>query len=58
MHRATDRQYQVRSHKAWCHLIALTMMALRFILESRVEMHDDLPLLSCSDVRLVIARAC
>lgn len=49
-------QYQVRSYKAWCHHIALTMMALHFILDSRIEVHDQLPLLSCSDVKLVIAR--
>jgi len=49
-------QYQVRSYKAWCHHIALTMMAMHFMLESRIEMHDDLPLLSCSDVKLVLAR--
>lgn len=49
-------QYQVRSYKAWCHHIALTMMALHFILQSRIEMQDELPLLSCSDVKLVLAR--
>ncbi len=49
-------QYQVRSYKAWCHHIALTMMALHFILQSRIEMRDELPLLSCSDVKLVLAR--
>jgi len=32
------------------------MMAMHFMLESRVEMHDDLPLLSCSDVKLMLAR--
>ncbi len=32
------------------------MMALHFTLESRIEMQQDLPLLSCSDVKLVLAR--
>ncbi len=48
-------QYQVRSYKAWCHHIALTMMAM-LMLQTRIEMQDDLPLLSCPDVKLVLAR--
>lgn len=50
-------QYQVRSYKAWHHHIALTMMALHYILQARIEMQEDWPLLSCPDVRLVIARS-
>lgn len=50
-------EYQVRSYKAWHHHIALTMMALHYMLQARVEMQEDWPLLSCPDVRLVIARS-
>lgn len=50
-------QYQVRSYKAWHHHIALTMMALHYMLQARIEMQEDWPLLSCPDVRLVIARS-
>jgi hypothetical protein len=32
------------------------MMAMHFMLQTRIEMHDELPLLSCSDVKLVLAR--
>lgn len=50
-------QYQVRSYKAWYHHIALTMMALHYILQARIELQEDWPLLSCPDVKLVIARS-
>ena len=47
-------QYQVRGWKAWHHHIALTMMALHFILETQLENAENLPLMSCSDVKLML----
>ncbi|GAC1395846.1 MAG: IS701-like element ISBj6 family transposase [Pyrinomonadaceae bacterium] len=49
-------QYQVRSWRAWHHHIALTMMALHFILQTQIEEREALPLLSCGDVKLMLAR--
>jgi len=49
-------QYQVRSWLAWHHHIALTMMALDFILATQIEEKEALPLVSCGDVKLVLAR--
>lgn len=48
-------QYQVRSWTAWHHHVALTMMALHFMVHTRIEQKDDLPLLSCPDVKLMLA---
>ena len=50
-------QNQTRSWIAWYHHVALTMMALHFMLESRIEMAEDLPLLSCSDIKLMLAKS-
>lgn len=47
-------QYQVRGWGAWQHHIALTMMALHFILETQVENAEILPLMSCGDVKLML----
>jgi SRSO17 transposase len=47
-------QYQVRGWQAWRHHIALTMMALHFILETQVENAENLPLMSCGDVKLML----
>jgi len=49
-------QYQVRSWRAWHHYIALSMMALHFILETQIQEAEALPLLSCADVKLMLAR--
>ena len=49
-------QYQVRSWKAWYHHIALTLMALHFILEIQNENKVDMPLLSVPDIKLVFAK--
>ncbi len=49
-----QHQYQVRGWKAWQHHIALTMMALHFILETQVENAENLPLMSCGDVKLML----
>lgn len=47
-------QYQVRGWQAWQHHIALTMMALHFILETQMENAENLPLMSCGDVKLML----
>lgn len=47
-------QYQVRGWRAWQHHIALTMMALHFILETQIENAESLPLMSCGDVKLML----
>jgi SRSO17 transposase len=49
-------QYQVRSWKAWHHHIALTLMALHFILEVQKEYKEEMPLLSVPDIKLVFAK--
>ncbi|MBK8924148.1 MAG: hypothetical protein IPM81_22115 [Saprospirales bacterium] len=49
-------QYQVRSWVAWYHHVALTMMALHYIIHTRIEQQDELPLLSCSDVKVILAK--
>jgi SRSO17 transposase len=49
-------QYQVRSWKAWYHHIALTLMALHFILEVQKEHKQEMPLLSVPDIKLVFAK--
>jgi len=47
-------QYQVRGWKGWQHHIALTMMALHFILETQLENVENLPLMTCGDVKLML----
>ena len=49
-------QYQVRSWNAWYHHIALTLMALHFILEIQKENKDEMPLISVPDIKLVFAK--
>ena len=49
-------QYQVRSWKAWYHHIALTLMALHFLLLIQKENQEDLSLLSVPDIKLVFAK--
>jgi SRSO17 transposase len=49
-------QYQVRSWKAWYHHIALTLMALQFILEVQCENKEEMPLLSVPDIKLIFAK--
>lgn len=51
------QQYQVRSWMAWYHHIALTMMALHFMINERIEQKDDLPMLSCPDVKIILAKS-
>jgi SRSO17 transposase len=49
-------QYQVRGWRAWHHHIALTMMALHFILETQLENAEKLPLMSCADVKMMLSQ--
>ncbi len=49
-------QYQVRSWRAWYHHIALTLMALHFVLQIQKDCQDEMPLLSVPDIKLVFAK--
>jgi SRSO17 transposase len=48
-------EYQVRTWCAWHHHMALTMLALLLMLKQRVTYQDETPLLSCSDIRWILA---
>lgn len=50
-------QYQVRTWKAWHHHIALSMMALDFLLAQQLLHKEEYPLISCPDIRIAIARS-
>ena len=47
-------EYQVRGWKAWHHHIALCMMAQAYIIEEKIRLQEDMPLLSAYDIRQVI----
>ena len=49
-------EYQARSWQAWHHHIALAMMALLFLLREKLLQREALPLLSASDVKVLLAR--
>lgn len=49
-------EYQVRSWQAWEHHTALTMLALLFLTEERIANKRGTPLLSCSDIRDMLAK--
>lgn len=49
-------QYQVRSWRAWYHHIALTLMALHFVLQIQKGCQEEMPLLSVPDIKLVFAK--
>src|SRR5688572_30474140 len=49
-------EYQARSWQAWYHHMALVMMALLFLLRERQLQTKDLPLLSASDIKILLAR--
>ena len=46
--------YQVRGWLAWHHHIALVMMAMAFTLSEKIVQKQEMPLLSASDVRLLL----
>jgi len=47
--------YQVRGWLAWHHHMALVMMAMLFMLEERLSQKESYPLLSCSDIEVLLA---
>lgn len=48
--------YQVRGWLAWNHHMALVTMAMLFMLEERLLHKESYPLLSCSDIEILLAR--
>ena len=49
-------EYQVRTWRAWHHHITLTMLAHLFLLQQKLRHHQETPLLSCSDIRFILAQ--
>lgn len=49
-------QYQVRSWTAWYHHIALTLMALHFMMQIQKDNQAEMPLLSIPDIKLIFAK--
>lgn len=47
--------YQVRGWRAWHHHMALVMMAMLFMLEEKLSHQESRPLLSCSDIEILLA---
>lgn len=47
--------YQVRGWLAWHHHMALVMMAMLFMLEEKLTQKGSYPLLSCSDIEVLLA---
>jgi SRSO17 transposase len=47
--------YQVRGWRAWHHHMALVMMAMLFMLEEKLSHQESHPLLSCSDIEVLLA---
>lgn len=48
-------EYQVRTWRAWHHHVTLTMLALLFMLQQKVNHQEQIPLLSCRDIRFIFA---
>lgn len=48
-------QYQARKWQSWHRHMALVMMAMQFMLQSRLEQVDAHPLLSCYDIQILLA---
>jgi SRSO17 transposase len=48
--------YQMRSWLGWHHHMALTMMAMLFMLSERIRNKEEYPLLSCADIEGLLAR--
>lgn len=46
--------YQVRGWLAWHHHMALVMMAMAFSLSEKIVQKEEMPLLSASDIRLLL----
>jgi len=47
--------YQARGWQAWHHHMSLVMMAMLFMLETRLEQKGSYPLLSCPDIATLLA---
>lgn len=47
--------YQVRGWQAWHHHMALVLMAMLFMLEEKLCQQESYPLLSCSDIEVLLA---
>jgi SRSO17 transposase len=47
--------YQVRGWQAWHHHMALVLMAMLFMLEEKLSQQEGYPLLSCSDIEVLLA---
>jgi SRSO17 transposase len=47
--------YQVRGWKSWHHHMSLVLVAMLFMLEQRMAVEEDCPLLSCADVETLLA---
>jgi SRSO17 transposase len=47
--------YQVRGWLPWHHHMALVMMAMLFMLEEKLSNQESFPLLSCSDIEILLA---
>jgi SRSO17 transposase len=48
-------EYHVRTWRAWHHHLTLTMLALLFMLQQKRDHQEEIPLLSCADIRLILA---
>jgi hypothetical protein len=48
--------YQARGWLSWHHHVALVAMALLFMLQERLALHQHLPLLSCADITRLLAK--
>jgi SRSO17 transposase len=47
--------YQIRGWRAWHHHMAMVMMSMLFMLETRIEQKESYPLLSCPDIATLLA---
>lgn len=48
--------YQMRKYRGWHHHMALVLMTMLFMTEQRMLHKDTVPLLSCADIRAMLAR--
>lgn len=48
--------YQVRGWRAWHHHMTLTIMALHYMLEQKVLHENEIPLLSCPDIKFLLSQ--
>ncbi len=47
-------EYQARGWFAWHHHMSMVLLAMLFMLEQRLQHHQDIPLLSCADVTTLL----